>query len=230
RTPQPLYADVLDDLTVGFLHNGQSLKWLVREIVTSATYRQSSAASETGARLDPANEYYGRMNRKRLDFEGWRDAILSVSGQLDDRQIGGASVEIANDSPSPRRTLYAHIDRQNVPSLFRAFDLASSDSHAPKRYETTVPQQALYLMNHPFALDAAVATTRRFALADATPETRATDLYRGVLGRDPSNRELSLATTFALSGETANDTASTGDAWFDMAQALLMSNEFFFVD
>ena len=104
-----------------------------------------------------------------------RDALLAVSGQLD-RSVGGESVKIEGDAPSRRRTLYAFIDRQNLPGIFRTFDFASPDTHSPQRTQTTVPQQALFLMNNRFALDAAIALVERLP-SPGDQEQRIRNLY-----------------------------------------------------
>jgi hypothetical protein len=91
------------------------------------------------------------MNRRRLDFEALRDTLLAAGGNLD-LTVGGRAVEITGNDPAARRTVYGFIDRQNLPGLFRTFDLANPDTTSPQWFATTVPQQALYLMNSPFVL------------------------------------------------------------------------------
>ncbi|HAV65458.1 MAG TPA: cytochrome C, partial [Verrucomicrobiales bacterium] len=93
---------------------------------------------------DPGNRYYWRQNRKRLDFEGMRDSLLAIAGNLDST-MGGQAVSIEGADYAPRRSLYGFIDRQNLPGMFRTFDLASPDTTSPGRFTTTVPQQALFL-------------------------------------------------------------------------------------
>ena len=134
--------------------DGWSLKRLIRRIVLADIYQQSSRHRVDAAEIDPANDLYWRANRKRLDFEAMRDAVLAVSGQLD-LTVGGPSVRIEATPFPGRRTLYAFIDRQNLPAMFRTFDFASPDTHSPQRPHTVVPQQALFLLNSPFALVAA---------------------------------------------------------------------------
>ena len=90
-----------------------------------------------------------RFNRQRLDFEAMRDSLLAVSGSLDPT-IGGPSTPITERPFSTRRTVYGFIDRQNLDGLYRTFDFAVPDATSPRRFVTTVPQQALFLMNSPF--------------------------------------------------------------------------------
>ena len=146
RCELPRQLDVLDLLAVKFASGGWSLKQLVRKLVTSSTYRQSSVASTELLAVDSDNDLWGRANRRRLDFESLRDRLLDVAGQLD-KHIGGESEDIVGGEGGTRRTLYAHIDRQNLPNVFRTFDFASPDAHSPERAHTLVPQQALFLLN-----------------------------------------------------------------------------------
>src|SRR5690606_10030635 len=96
-----------------------------------------------------------------------RDGLLVASGKLD-TTVYGKSVDITQGPPFPtRRTVYARIERQNLPNLFRAFDFAGPDAHSPQRIETTVPQQALYLLNSPFVIEQARALASREDLPSA---------------------------------------------------------------
>ncbi len=92
------------------------------------------------------------MNRQRLDFESLRDSILFVSGQLDEA-IGGSPFSLTAQPAVPRRTAYAYLERGHIPGEMGAFDFAIPEAHVPQRFLTTVPQQALYLMNSPFILE-----------------------------------------------------------------------------
>src|SRR5690606_17865208 len=96
------------------------------------------AGSKSALQIDPENRLLWKMNRQRLDFEGLRDSLLLVSGNLD-LKMGGQAVDIASESPTPRRTIYGHIDRQNLPGIFRTFDFANPDASSAQRFYTTVP-------------------------------------------------------------------------------------------
>ncbi|MEZ6088943.1 MAG: DUF1549 and DUF1553 domain-containing protein [Pirellulaceae bacterium] len=201
RTQQPIQAEVLDDLAVAFAEDGDSVKRLIRRIAGSYLYSQSSQATTDAVRNDPDNWYFGRATRRRRDFESLRDTILQCAGQLDFRK-GGAPVDIAESPDQSRRTIYAFIDRQQLPAIFRVFDVAGPDAHAPQRYYTTVPQQALYLMNSPFILKASVsvvdAATKALP-ADATNEQQVAAVFQKILKRSPSTEELRLAVQFCRS-------------------------------
>ena len=129
-----------------------------------------------------------------------RDSMLAVSGQLD-RKVGGPSEKIETLPPTKRRTLYAFIDRQNLPGVFRTFDFASPDTHSPSRPETTVPQQALFLMNNGFSHAMTVSLVARLN-PKAPVEQRIRQTYRQILARDPDAEELALGRLF-VSGSTS---------------------------
>jgi hypothetical protein len=149
---------------------------------------------------DPENAYYWRQNRRRLDFEAMRDSLLWASGKLD-LTVGGPAVEITN-ATATRRTVYGFIDRQNLPNLFRTFDFAGPDAHAPQRFQTTVPQQALFLMNSPFALSQARALAARPEVAsEATPEAKVQKLYHLLYARAAEPDEVQLGVSFIKEAE-----------------------------
>lgn len=217
RSDPPTHPELLDHLATGFVADGWSVKRLIRRIVLSATYRQSSAASPEAMERDPDNRWLARTSRRRLDFEALRDSLLAASGNLD-RTVGGRAVDLYGVVPSKRRTLYGFIDRQNLPGVMRTFDFALPDAHAPQRFTTTVPQQALFLMNSSFVQDQARALAKR---VDGAGADRVTKLYRLALGRSPAADEVALALGFV---------GDKTDTWEQLAQVLLMSNEFAFVD
>ena len=217
RSDPPTHPELLDWLAKRFIESGWSIKKLHRLVMLSETYRQSSAVTPEMAKADPENRLLGRMSRKRMTFEGMRDATLLAAGKLDGT-VGGRSVDLFTQPPTPRRAVYGFVDRQNLPGTLRSFDFASPDTHSPQRFVTTVPQQALFLMNSPFALQQAAALAKR---AEATePGERINQLYHLALGRLPTPDELA----------TAKEFVAAGGAWEQFAQALLLSNEFAFVE
>ena len=203
----PSHPELLDDLTARFLANGSSPKWLVREIVLSATYQQSGRNDES-SRRDPANRWLGRAPVKRLEAEGWRDAMLAVSGRLD-LTAGGPSDDL--DRKATRRTVYGKVSRQRPPDVHRLFDLPDPKSHGEKREPTITPVQQLYFLNSPFVRDAAAALAKRVA-GDADPVR---ELYRRVLLREPTTEE------------TAAGAKLTPEA---LAQVLLVCSEFLYLN
>ena len=121
RGDPPSHPELLDHLAATFVADGWSVKRLVQQIVLSATYRQRSDDRADAAKVDPENVLLWRMNRRRLGFEPMRDALLSAAGKLD-RTVGGPSVQNFLAPTATRRTLYAHLDRLNVPGVYRTFD------------------------------------------------------------------------------------------------------------
>ena len=116
----------------------------------SNTYQQQSDPRPDGLERDPENRLLWRFNRQRLDFEAMRDSVLAVSGALGP-DVRRAARRRSTEPPfSSRRTLYGFIDRQNLDGVYRTFDFAVPDATSPRRFVTTVPQQALFLMNSPF--------------------------------------------------------------------------------
>ena len=220
RADPPTHPELLDWLAASFIEQGWSLKWLHREIMTSTAYQQSSADRPNARRADPENRLLWRMNRQRLEFEPMRDAMLAVAGRLDP-SIGGRPVDIETTPDTGRRSIYAFIDRNNFSPLLRTFDYPSPDVHSAGRPLTAVPQQTLYAMNAPFPRQMAHHIAERAEVRDAlTPQERVAALYRIILARDPQQDELALATEFLT---TAQNTQQ-------LAQALMLTNEFLFVD
>jgi hypothetical protein len=223
---------LLDYLALRFVENGWSLKKLHKLMMLSATYQEGSDYNAVAQKADPENTLLWRHNRRRLEFESMRDSVLAVSGKLD-RTIGGRPADITGDSANPRRTVYGFIDRQNLPGMFRSFDFASPDTHSPQRFTTTVPQQALFMMNSPFAVNQVKALVVRPDIAnEPEPSKRVEKIYRLLFGRSPTPDEIWAAAEF-IRGEEAHaspGTKSTLTPWEKYAQVLLESNEFVFVD
>jgi hypothetical protein len=196
RSEPPTHPELLDYLADRFMREGWSLKKLHRWLMLSSAYQQSSAPNPASAKIDPANQLLWRMNRRRLDFESMRDTFLAVAGRLDDR-IGGRPVELTSEPFPARRTVYGFVERQNLPGLFRTFDFASPDTTSPQRFSTTVPQQALFLMNSPFIVQQAKNLTERPEVrACQKDEARIQELYRLAFNRKPDSDELAIAKDF----------------------------------
>lgn len=152
------------------------------------------------------------MNRQRLDLEALRDALLAVAGRID-LAMGGKSVDITTAPFTTRRTVYAFIERQNLPGLFRTFDFAGPDTHSPQRPNTTVPQQGLYLLNSPFVMEQAEhLATRQEVTALTDPAERIRQLHRLVYGRPPTDEELRLGLEFIAQADPA-EVVSPPPAW-----------------
>ena len=178
RAEPPSHPELLDWLARRLVAEGWSTKALHRLILLSAAYQQRSdgrttqVARQQALAIDPENRLLWRMNPRRLTFEESRDTLLAVSGELD-RTIGGRAADLfPAGSDNRRRTLYGLVDRQFLPGVLRAFDFANPDLHIPQRSETTVPQQALFAMNHPFVADRARGLVARLGEIPSTDRGR----------------------------------------------------------
>ena len=200
RGDRPTHPELLDALAAEFMRDGWSVKRLIQRMVLSETYRQSSADRPEARGKDPENKLLWRMPRRRLDFEALRDGMLAVAGKLDGR-IGGQPVSIVAVPADGRRTLYSLIERERPLALLKTFDVADPEQHSPQRYQTTVPQQGLFLLNSPFVGEMARALAGRAGSIS--------ELYQLVFGREPTAGEARQAAAFWADGRPAA-VASTG--------------------
>lgn len=193
QTPAPLQLPLLDHLA-HFLQDHQwSTKALIRHILISETWQRTSDETPELRERDPANQYYARANRRRMDLEAWRDSILQVSGRLD-RTFGGPPIFIDRPPYEARRTIYAKVRRGFLPAIMRAFDFPGSEEPLMRRPKTITPTQALYLMNSPFLHGEARAIAQEHQDIEA--------IYRAVLQRAPSPAEESRATRWLARART----------------------------
>ncbi len=223
RSDPPTHPELLDHLAWNFIQHGWSLKWLHRQIVRSATYQQASADRPECRAIDSENALLWRMNPRRLDFESTRDALLSMAGTLDN-SLGGKPFDDVADPASTRRTMYGRIDRLNLPGVFRTFDFPNPDASSPERTRTTIPQQALFLMNNPLAQQCAKQMLARSDVASLDDSQKVHRLYQLAFARAPAEDEVEWSLAYVTDAE--DPTA----AWQELAQGLLLANEFLFVD
>ncbi len=209
---EPDHPELLDWLATELIRSGWSLKHLHRLIVTSATYRQASCTSDPA---DPDNRFLAHMNRRRLEGEAIRDAMLSVAGLLN-RDAGGPSVrpplpkEVVatllssshwqvspNEADHYRRSIYVFVRRNLHFPLFAAFDRPDGNASCARRSRSTTAPQSLVLLNSEFSLLAAEHLAA-FVLAHAPPDldSRIALLYRRALGRNPQPDEVGRCKQF----------------------------------
>ena len=229
RSEPPSHPELLDYLAWKFMDDGWSIKKLHKQIVMSKTYQLASTDHPQAREVDAENRLHARANRRRLDFEALRDSLLSVAGNLD-AKLGGPSVDITTSPYSKRRTIYGFVDRQNLPGLFRTFDFASPDASTPQRYQTTVPQQALFMLNHPFVQEQTRVLMRRVTGKDAAEKIQR--LHRLIYARDADAEEVRLGQQFVESaGKLPGPSGANAlRPWERYAQALMLANEFAFTD
>ena len=217
----PSHPELLDYLAARFMAGGWSIKQLHKEILLSATWQQTTSSTPAFAEKDPFNRLLWRANVRRIEFEPLRDTILYVGGELD-LTLGGKPVDLSEGthltqrrgasaltrggvklSQDHRRSVYGFVDRADLMEMMNVFDFASPDMPTGKRYQTAVPQQALFLMNSPLVIEQARNITERpdfAALSD--DQSRIVFLYELLFQREPSAAEIELGKAFAAGAKT----------------------------
>jgi hypothetical protein len=253
----PTHPELLDYLAVKFSAApeaggmGWGVKKLIKSVVMSRAYRLDSKTDPKNYEADPDNALVWRMSPRRLDAEAMRDAMLAVSGRLDDRppvgsavaragegvpgapRLGGGNViQAINDPRNVTRSVYLPIVRDNLPDALALFDAPDPSLIVADRPTTTVPAQGLFLLNNPFVIRSAEAAADKL-LAEATAASaRINAAYLAFYGRPPSEKEFAGAERFlaAYAGQLATDRVPPGrrerDTWAAFAQALFASAEF----
>ncbi|HVS37731.1 MAG TPA: PSD1 and planctomycete cytochrome C domain-containing protein [Gemmataceae bacterium] len=226
----PTHPELLDHLATRFLAEGWSIKKLHREIMLSATYQLSSMNDDADRKIDPADTYYWRMNRRRLDVESWRDALLSAGGDLDPA-IGGPSMDL-NNPTNHRRTLYGAVSRHDLNNLLRLFDFPDPNITAEKRLVTTVPLQQLFVLNSDFIAEQARGLVKQLA-GEKDDAAKIRMAFVRLYGRPATEHEVTMGLDFLAAPDTAggpNEAKPKLSRWEQYAQLLLATNEFAFVD
>ena len=217
---RPSHPELLDWLAVKFVESGWSLKSLHREIMQSSTYRQSSAFQANHDEQDPENRFLWRMNRRRLEVEPWRDALLAVSGNLE-RTMGGNSSRLS-DANNRRRTIYGFVSRHELDDLLRLFDFPDPNITAGRRTVTTVPLQLLFVLNSEFMVRQAQALAKRLQNEATTDAARIERAYELVMNRQPTESELDDCLAFLA--VTSDESQGSLSLWEQYSLALLGSN------
>jgi hypothetical protein len=239
---RPTHPELLDHLATRFMADGWSIKQLVRAIVQSRTYQLSTRATVAAAEKDPDNRWYSHANRRRLDAEEIRDAILWTSGRLV-LTVGGPNFGPTVESAAPsseygfvftdtRRSVYTPAFRNRRLELFEAFDFGDINASTGQRGVSTVAPQALFLMNHPFVIEQAkFAAQRTLGMTGVDDAARIERAYRATLGRGPTDRERALAREF-LAGErdAAPDENGRIGRWAQFHQSLFACVDFRYLD
>ena len=228
RSQPPSHPELLDWLATDFIKHGWSLKHLHRQIMTSATWQMASThpgemTKAQGPRpklVDAENRLLWKFNRRRLGFESLRDALVAVTGQLD-KKMGGPPVNVLGGF-NGRRSIYGRINRMDLAPVLRAFDFPDPNITCARRETTTVSPQALYLMNNATISDYANRIAMRKDLPAELP-ARVNRLYEILFARQPVEDEMVLTKKYL--GENP-DAAK----WQKFVHALLLTNEFSFID
>ena len=219
---RPTHPELLNFLASELIRDGWRLKPIHRLILTSAAYRQSAAFDEPKAKLDPDNTLRWRNPPRRLEAEAIRDAMLAVSGALDDRPYGPGSL----DESMKRRSLYFTVKRSHLIPIMTLFDAPDALQGLGQRSSTTVAPQALALLNNPQVRAYAQAFARRVRPSASTSFDQAVDrAYRLALARPPSSEELAEDLDFLKDQSEAYRSAGHADAetsaLADFCQALM---------
>jgi hypothetical protein len=252
RGEPPSHPELLDWLASELIAGGWRLKPIHRLMVTSSAYRQSSRATRERAADDPENTMLYRMNRRRLDAEGVRDAMLAVSGDLNPKASGpgvlapiekevedlifteAEVVDLWPEDRNPvehlRRSLYLFRKRNVRYPLFDSFDAPDTQTACPRRETSTHALQALNLLNSDFAAARARSLALRVMKDGGNDADRIRSFYRIVLAREPRANEIDRARAF-LKGQAERIGGPGREAatWADLALAMLNSNEFLYV-
>jgi len=236
---RPTNPALLDYLASRFISQGWSPKKLIREVVLSRAYQMSSKHHAANAKTDPGNALFWKMNQRRLDAESMRDAMLEVSGRLKLSPLQGSEVQKVGEDNLGRnlaklqqlrnaehdhRSVYLPVARQAVPEVLKTFDFAEPSIIVGRREITTVPTQALFLLNSKFVTTQAGAMAER--VLQAGDERARIDLaFQLAFARSATNEEQARTIAFLAECNTDGKVAQL-QAWTTFCQALLASAEF----
>jgi hypothetical protein len=245
RGEAPTHPELLDWLAADFIHRGWSIKAMHRLIVLSKTYQLGSSGDTT---RDPGNVWYGRFDRRRLDAEAIRDALLATAGHLDRARPGSHPFPpmtawgwtqhnpFKDVYPSNHRTVYLMTQRLQRHPFLALFDGPDTNTTTDHRESSTVPLQALFLMNNPFVHEQARGLARRMQIAAADDSGRINFGCEVTWGRPASREEIATLSAYLhrYSQEMARTGAGVGEqqaeAWASLARVLLSANEFMYID
>jgi mono/diheme cytochrome c family protein len=205
----PSHPELLDYLASRFIEEGWSLKSMHRSILLSSVYQESSANNPRYAQIDPNNRLLWRANIRRLEFEALRDSLLAIGGTLD-LTLYGRPVDLTKAPSSNRRTIYGHVDRSDVTDVLINFDFANPDLPSGRRHETTVPQQALFLMNSPLVVEQAKRLVARPDFRRCQDDAaRVQFLYERIYQRPPRPEEVKLGLDFMAQAPEPDEVGAT---------------------
>ena len=218
----PSHPELLDYLAVTFMENGWSIKDLIKRILLSSTYRQSSFVISLKRQKDEENKYYSYFPRRRLSAEMLRDSMLLVSGEMESGDRGAESLKVS-DKKNLRRTIYSRISRKELDHYLALFDYPDPNIHSSSRDETITPAQKLYFINSEFVIE----RSKKISLEITSNNINESiiKMYQKILSRSPSNQELLRSAEYIGVVEEKKE-----ERWQRFAQNLLISNEFIFRD
>ena len=248
RGDQPTHPELLDWLASRFIASGWSIKAIHREIILSQTYQLASDADTHDAAIDPDNRWLWRYSPGRLDAESIRDAMLAVAGNLNENLPGPhpfPPIETwrwtQHDAfkyiyPSNHRSVYLMTQRLLKHPYLAIFDGPDTNVSTEARTRSTVPLQALFLMNSPFVHQQSAGFARRLIASSADPVRRIELAHQLAWSRLPSPHETNRALGFlqkcgaALDSAHAPGESRESETWTSLAKVMLTANEFLYVD
>lgn len=236
----PTHPDLLDWLAQEFVERGWSMKEMHRTILSSDAAQLSSEVSQELLEQDPNNDYLCRHEVRRLEAEAIRDAILHVSGRLDDRMEGpGVMPMLTEYMPSigrpgvsgpldgaGRRSIYLAIRRNFLNPMLLSFDYPLPQTTIGRRNVSNVPAQALSLLNDPMVIEQARLWGREMARRNGSTGEKIVGLYWSAFGREPSAAELARLVEFVDSKE---DASGEEDRWSLVCHSMINAKEFIFI-
>ena len=245
---RPANQPFLDWLAGQFVKSGWSIKAMHRLIMLSSTYQMGTAYDERSATVDPENRLHWRMNRRRLDAEEIRDAILAVSGSLD-RGIGGSLFQGANRAYVPgypnsiydrydfnRRSIYLPVLRSALYDVFQAFDFPDPSVPSGERASTTVAPQALFMLNSKLMHEQTRKMAERLLREPVDDVGRVRLVYEKAYGGLPTTKETARSLHFVRRSEETLETEKMAArevrlrSWQSLCRAVLAANEFISVE
>ena len=211
---RPTHPALLDHLASSFIADGWSTKKLIRSIMLSQTYQAAAMDTPDALETDPDNLLFSRQNRRRLEVEAIRDAMLVASGHID----------LSVENGFEKRSLFEKIDRNRIPEMFDVFDFPNPSLVSGNRNASTVPTQALFMMNNGFVLSEAKAAAIRILAVKSLDISQRIDLaYKSTLGRSPRADEKELAVAY-LKEQTLE--VNEQDAWSGLLHGLFACLDF----
>jgi hypothetical protein len=234
---RPSHPELLDHLALQFMADGWSTKRLIKSIVLSRTYQLASTHDPACYEKDPDNILLWRTNRRRLEAEAIRDAFLAVSGQLDRTPPGASTMLLEGKRKTVKvretnhRSVYLAVPRSSEAEIFKLFDGADPSLVVARRDVTTVPAQALYLMNSPFLAEQAKKFAARLSSAASDHAGRVDLAYRLAFARPVSDFEQETALAFVRDYPKSKAGGKKSlDPWVGFCRAVLSAAELRHVD
>jgi cytochrome c553 len=244
----PTHPELLDWLAAQFVANGWHLKPLHKLLMMSNAYQMSSAGNAQALAVDGGNQLFWRFNMRRLTAEEARDSMLEVSGRLNlkaggpsifppisrevlaGQSVPGSGWSVSSPEESNRRSVYIHVKRSLIVPILSQLDAADTDSSCPVRYTSTVPTQALNLLNSEFSQEQAAALAAR--LEQEIPHDAAAQIRRAIrltCARQPNDKEVQQDLQF-MHALQAKDGMNATLALKQYCLLLLNANEFYYLD